>query len=175
MSTLVISLGKNCQTAHHLVRLGLTTVKRLPFDTSLTDHAVLCEMLRTDFANAFQQRVGIVDHNNRFMFGHHELPAVAGVMQTWRRRVGRFRSLRQFRGHLVFMRGWRPWNPADTGQEDRDELEAALGSFGFKDFELRYIEYVEPPAGSTAWIGSDEQWEEELADLLNHGSRPVVQ
>ena len=161
--TLVVGLGKACQTAYQIRRLALTTEPLLPFDNAASPFGTLITTLYEDFNNLFQHTAGVLDHDHNFVLGHQ--PIAQEVLDSWQRRVTRFRDLVESDERIMFVRGWRAWN--DDEQEDEDLLHQALTQYGFKHFLLRYIEmdpYVQGQGNS--WQGNDARWEHELDDVV---------
>lgn len=155
----LVSLGANCVPAWHIRRLKLGFDYRLPFDTCLLPFDVLIRFLKHDFPRVWSPTVRVSSYNHEFSFSHRKATDIPEVMQSWNRRVERFRQLRDNNESLTFIRSYRT---ETHGQKQQLELENSLTVYGFKNFKLRFIPCE--PAGVGRWYGTNEYWNRQLLE-----------
>lgn len=148
-----ISLGTNCVPHWHIHRLRLGCDGRLPFDLATTPRADLLHMLATDFANVWAKNVGLYGTEYSFRLAHRSQSDVEPILESWERRVERFRALRDAGRPLRFVRLRR----ADES-DDGTAIAAALREFGFSRFRVLLVDPEHPPSGAP-WWGTTAYWD----------------
>jgi len=156
----VVSLGASC---FPLIRLkSLFSNERFLFDFSRVNHKTLLAMLESKFRNILSPnpyvpnenivRIGFYDDYSGFWFGHRKRSQLGEIEETIIRRTKRFLKLREFNGHIVFLRlrnfHWdtasylevfNEQNALQSLEEEQEELTKALENFGFKSFTVVYV------------------------------------
>lgn len=170
---MIISLGNNCTPARQLKRLGLRSAA-FPFDSTLTTHAMLLQMLRTDFAGVMDGEVQLVCQRTGFTWFHQQTSEFhPEVLDRLRRRIQRFRDLRST-PRITFIRytSDRCLEPEADLLIRHGELMSALGGFGFRGFRLvsatpgvaiphpDFVPMLGPLDSRQPWLGNDADWDQ---------------
>jgi hypothetical protein len=124
-SSLIVSLGSNCNTAHVLKNYGLRTTA-FPFDWLLTlDEEKFIELLDNDFLH-FLDKEYFIKHNSILVHKYyniefrHEVEGLERLIEKHTKRIARFRQLDHYPGKVFFIRNVHV-SSADPALYGRDE------------------------------------------------------
>lgn len=136
--------------------------ERCLFDFGRCSHKTLLFLLKTEFkkilcpennrAEEDTFRVGFYGQLLEFWIGHQKREDIKNAYLEMMERCKRFMGLRDFDGHILFVR-LRDFNPEpsrflegvgaegvfDMFQKETDEIKESLSAFGFKNFSLFYV------------------------------------
>lgn len=142
-----ISLGTRCQSKFHLRRLDLSPHSG-PFDWGNTNHKALIHCLDCKFESVMREHI-CVRCRKSGMETIHNIPDLSPVVAWHEHAIQNFAAAQDKR--VLFLRSAD--GPRDAfGANDYDEVHAALGRYGFKDFELRFVASVETWASAPAVV-----------------------
>ncbi|QDU76034.1 hypothetical protein Pan97_30790 [Bremerella volcania] len=176
---LFISLGQDCEPAHHIWRLKLPTV-RTPFDSARVPDEALRQCLLSDFKRAFSDnsmRVGCYETN--LTWGHISYQALSQEMRDrWTWQVNNFLSLKE--KQVLFV---REVSEVDDLAKQHDEISHWLNEAGYRSFRLalavkgacertdRWFPLTREPdeQGVGSWKGSRADWDEFFAHVQQPG------
>lgn len=155
-----VSLGASCYPVRMMGELF--DLERCLFDFGRCSHKNLLFLLKTEFDKILSPeknineedtfRVGFYGQLLEFWIGHQKREDIKIAHIEMMERCRRFVDLRNFDGHILFVR-LRDFNPEparflegvgvdgvfDMFHKEQDEIKESLGAFGFNDFSLLYV------------------------------------